>query len=912
MAEATDEWATQGRKNIFGQEVQVTEMQSEAGAAGAVHGSLAAGALTTTYTASQVLLLMIPNLYKIAGEQLPGVINVSARALASHALSIFGDHSDVMACRQTGCAMLCESSVQEVMDLTPVAHLAAIKGKVPFINFFDGFRTSHEIQKIETWDYEDLKDMADMDAIAEFRKNALNPNHPCQRGSAQNPDIFFQAREACNPYYDALPAVVQEYMDKVNEKIGTNYKLFNYYGAEDAEHVIIAMGSACETIEEVIDYLNAAGEKVGLVKVHLYRPFVAKYLLDVLPETVKKISVLDRTKEPGSIGEPLYLDVLAAINGTQFATCPVYTGRYGLGSKDTKPSDIIAVYRNMEKDEPKKRFTIGIVDDVTHLSLDATEDPDTAPAGTTSCKFWGLGSDGTVGANKNSIKIIGDHTDMYAQGYFDYDSKKSGGLTISHLRFGHTPIKSTYYISKADFVACSNPAYLETYDMVQDLKKGGSFLLNCSWNAEELDERLPGKVKKFIADNDINFYTIDAFKIGKELGLGTRTNTVLQSAFFSIAKIIPEEDAIKYMKDAATKSYSRKGDAIVKMNHDAIDRGATGYVKVDVPASWKDAVDDSQKKVATGNRPELVDYVNNVVFPVNSFHGKDLPVSTFENYADGTSPQGTAAYEKRGVAVDVPEWIVDNCIQCNQCSYVCPHAVIRPIAMTDEELAAAPAGTKAKPMTGVPGMNFAMVISPLDCTGCGSCAAICPSAAIQMQPDEHGFLHPAVEAAACTDCGLCARKCPVSTPPQVSAHTEILTGYANDEALLPASSSGAIFPVLASEIIRRGGIVFGAAFDQNFDVAHTAAESAAELAALCSSKYVQSSIPSGIYAQVKAALTAGRWVYFSGMPCQVAGLKNYLGREYETLITQDTACHSVPSPMVWKNLPLRAGNAERQ
>ena len=496
------------------------------------------------------------------------------------------------------------------------------------------------------------------------------------------------------------------------------------------------MGSACETIEEVVDYLNAAGEKVGLVKVHLYRPFVAKYLLDVLPETVTKISVLDRTKEPGSIGEPLYLDVLAAINGTQFATCPVYTGRYGLGSKDTKPSDIIAVYRNMEKDEPKKRFTIGIVDDVTHLSLDATEDPDTAPAGTTSCKFWGLGSDGTVGANKNSIKIIGDHTDMYAQGYFDYDSKKSGGLTISHLRFGHTPIKSTYYISKADFVACSNPAYLETYDMVQDLKKGGSFLLNCSWDAQELDERLPGKVKKFIADNDINFYTIDAFKIGKELGLGTRTNTVLQSAFFSIAKIIPEEDAIKYMKDAATKSYSRKGDAIVKMNHDAIDRGATGYVKVDVPASWKDAVDDSQPKVATGNRPELVDYVNNVVYPVNSFHGKDLPVSTFENYADGTSPQCTAAYEKRGVAVDVPEWIVDNCIQCNQCSYVCPHAVIRPIAMTDEELAAAPAGTKAKPMTGVPGMNFAMVISPLDCTGCGSCVTTCPAKnkALQMAP----------------------------------------------------------------------------------------------------------------------------------------------------------------------------------
>ena len=736
MADETDKYAAAGRKNLFGREVRVTEMQSEAGAAGAVHGSLAAGALTTTYTASQGLLLMIPNMYKMAGELLPSVIHVSARTVATHALNIFGDHSDVYACRQTGYAMLCSNSPQEVMDLGAVAHLSAIKGRVPFLHFFDGFRTSHEIQKIQVWDYEDLGDLLDWDAVNEFRRRALNPEHPVLRGQAQNGDIFFQAREACNKYYDAVPEVVVDYMNKVNEKIGTDYKPFNYYGAPDADKVIIAMGSACETIEEVVDYLNAAGEKVGLVKVHLYRPFVAKYLLDVLPETVKKISVLDRTKEPGSIGEPLYLDVLAAINGTQFATCPVYTGRYGLGSKDTKPSDIIAVYRNMEKDEPKKRFTIGIVDDVTHLSLDATEDPDTAPAGTTSCKFWGLGSDGTVGANKNSIKIIGDHTDMYAQGYFDYDSKKSGGLTISHLRFGHTPIKSTYYISKADFVACSNPAYLEIYDMVQDLKKGGSFLLNCSWDAQELDERLPGKVKKFIADNDINFYTIDAFKIGKELGLGTRTNTVLQSAFFSIAKIIPEEDAIKYMKDAATKSYSRKGDAIVKMNHDAIDRGATGYVKVDVPASWKDAVDDSQPKVATGNRPELVDYVNNVVYPVNSFHGKDLPVSTFENYADGTSPQGTAAYEKRGVAVDVPEWIVDNCIQCNQCSYVCPHAVIRPIAMTDEELAAAPAGTKAKPMTGVPGMNFAMVISPLDCTGCGSCVTTCPAKnkALQMAP----------------------------------------------------------------------------------------------------------------------------------------------------------------------------------
>ena len=760
MADETDKYAAAGRKNLFGREVRVTEMQSEAGAAGAVHGSLAAGALTTTYTASQGLLLMIPNMYKMAGELLPSVIHVSARTVATHALNIFGDHSDVYACRQTGYAMLCSNSPQEVMDLGAVAHLSAIKGRVPFLHFFDGFRTSHEVQKIEVWDYDDLGDMLDWDAVDKFRRHALNPEHPVLRGQAQNGDIFFQAREACNKYYDAVPEVVVDYMNQVNAKIGTDYKPFNYYGAPDAEHVIIAMGSACETIEEVIDYLTAAGEKVGLVKVHLYRPFVAKYLLDVLPETVKKISVLDRTKEPGSIGEPLYLDVLAAINGTQFAVCPVYSGRYGLGSKDTKPSDIIAVYRNMEKDEPKKRFTIGIVDDVTHLSLEANEDPDTAPAGTTSCKFWGLGSDGTVGANKNSIKIIGDHTDMYAQGYFDYDSKKSGGLTISHLRFGHTPIKSTYYISKADFVACSNPAYLDKYDMVQDLKKGGSFLLNCSWDAKELDERLPGKVKKFIADNDINFYTIDAFQIGKELGLGTRTNTVLQSAFFSIAKIIPEEDAIQYMKDAATKSYGRKGEAIVKMNHDAIDRGANGYVKVDVPAAWKDAVDDSKPVVATGNRPELVDYVNNVVFPVNTFHGKDLPVSTFENYADGTSPQGTAAYEKRGVAVDVPTWIPENCIQCNQCSYVCPHAVIRPIAMTDEELAAAPAGTKSKPMTGVPGMHFAMVISPLDCTGCGSCVTTCPAKtkALQMAPIdsqrdqeavfEYGIDLPAKEAVA--------------------------------------------------------------------------------------------------------------------------------------------------------------------
>lgn len=727
MADETDKYAAGGRKNLFGREVRVTEMQSEAGAAGAVHGSLAAGALTTTYTASQGLLLMIPNMYKMAGELLPSVIHVSARTVASHALNIFGDHSDIYACRQTGYGMLCANSPQEVMDMGAIAHLAAIKGKVPFVHFFDGFRTSHEIQKVEAWDYEDLNDMLDWDAVDEFRRNALNPEHPVLRGQAQNGDIFFQAREASNKYYDAVPAVVVDYMNKVNEKLGTDYKPFNYYGAPDAENVVIAMGSACETIEEVIDYMNAAGEKVGLIKVRMYRPFVADYLLDVMPKSTKKITVLDRTKEPGSIGEPLYLDVLAAINGTSFGACPVYSGRYGLGSKDTKPSDIIAVYRNMETDAPKKRFTIGIVDDVTHLSLEAKEDPDTAPAGTTSCKFWGLGSDGTVGANKNSIKIIGDHTDMYAQGYFDYDSKKSGGLTISHLRFGHTPIKSTYYIEKADFVACHNPAYLDKYDMVQEIKPGGSFLLNCAWEHAELDERLPGKVKKYIADNNINLYTIDGFKIGKEIGLGTRINTILQSAFFSIAQIIPEADAIKFMKDAATKSYSSKGDAIVKMNHDAIDRGANSYHKVEVPESWKSAVDDSKHNPATGDRADLVDYVNNVVIPVNTFHGKDLPVSTFEKYADGTSPQGTAAYEKRGIAVDVPEWIPENCIQCNQCSYVCPHAVIRPFALTQAEVDAAPKQMMTKPMVGMPDLQFTMSISTLDCTGCGSCISVCPA-----------------------------------------------------------------------------------------------------------------------------------------------------------------------------------------
>ena len=724
MAEATDEWATQGRKNIFGQEVQVTEMQSEAGAAGAVHGSLAAGALTTTYTASQGLLLMIPNLYKIAGEQLPGVINVSARALASHALCIFGDHSDVMACRQTGCAMLCESSVQEVMDLTPVAHLAAIKGKVPFINFFDGFRTSHEIQKIETWDYEDLKDMADMDAIAEFRNRALNPNHPCQRGSAQNPDIFFQAREACNPYYDALPAVVQEYMDKVNEKIGTDYKLFNYYGAADAEHIIVAMGSVNDTIEETIDYLMAAGKKVGVVKVRLYRPFCAQALIDAIPDTVKQISVLDRTKEPGALGEPLYLDVVAALRDSKFSDVKIFTGRYGLGSKDTTPAQIVAVYENTEKE----KFTIGIVDDVTNLSLETGAPLVTTPEGTTNCKFWGLGADGTVGANKNSIKIIGDNTDMYAQAYFDYDSKKSGGVTMSHLRFGKKPIKSTYLIHKANFVACHNPSYVNKYHMVEELVDGGTFLLNCPWDEAGLEEHLPGQVKAFIANHNIKFYVIDGVKIGIETGMGpTRINTILQSAFFKLAKIIPEEKAIELMKAAAKATYGRKGDDVVAKNWAAIDEGAKQIKEVAVPESWKDAADEGLTTThAESGRADAVKFVNTIQAKVTSQEGNNLPVSAFADYVDGTTPSGTSAYEKRGIAVNVPVWNPENCIQCNRCSFVCPHAVIRPVAMTAEEAAAAPEGIQTMPMTGMPDYTFTMAISQLDCTGCGSCANVCP------------------------------------------------------------------------------------------------------------------------------------------------------------------------------------------
>ena len=724
MAEATDEWATQGRKNIFGQEVQVTEMQSEAGAAGAVHGSLAAGALTTTYTASQGLLLMIPNLYKIAGEQLPGVINVSARALASHALSIFGDHSDVMACRQTGCAMLCESSVQEVMDLTPVAHLAAIKGKVPFINFFDGFRTSHEIQKIETWDYEDLKDMADMDAIQAFRDHALNPNHPCQRGSAQNPDIFFQAREACNRFYDALPAVVQEYMDKVNEKIGTDYKLFNYYGAEDAEHIIIAMGSVNDTIEETIDYLAAAGKKVGVVKVRLYRPFCAQALIDAIPDSVKQISVLDRTKEPGALGEPLYLDVVAALKDSKFKDVKIFTGRYGLGSKDTTPAQIVAVYENTTKE----KFTIGIVDDVTNLSLETGAPIVTTPEGTTNCKFWGLGADGTVGANKNSIKIIGDNTDMYAQAYFDYDSKKSGGVTMSHLRFGKKPIKSTYLIHKANFVACHNPSYVNKYNMVQELVDGGTFLLNCAWDMEGLEKHLPGQVKAFIANHDIKFYTIDGVKIGIETGMGpTRINTILQSAFFKLTGIIPEEQAIELMKAAAKATYGRKGDDVVQKNWAAIDAGAKQVVEVKVPESWKDAEDEGLFMAhATHGAQEAQDFVNNIQCKINAQEGNTLPVSAFTEYVDGTTPSGTAAYEKRGIAVNVPVWQPENCIQCNRCAYVCPHAAIRPVALTEEEAANAPEGMATLPMTGMKDYKFTMTVSAYDCTGCGSCANVCP------------------------------------------------------------------------------------------------------------------------------------------------------------------------------------------
>ena len=736
MAEYVDAWSAVGRKNIFGDEVHVSEMQSEAGAAGAVHGSLAAGALTTTYTASQGLLLMIPNMYKMAGELLPSVIHVSARALASHALSIFGDHSDIYACRQTGYALLAATNPQEVMDLGAVAHLAAIKGRVPFLHFFDGFRTSHELQKIETWDYEDLKDMLDMDALKAYRKQALNPEHPVTRGTAQNPDIFFQAREASNPYYDAVPGIVEDYMNQVNEKIGTDYKLFNYYGAKDAEHIIVAMGSVNDTIEESIDYLNANGGKYGLLKVRLYRPFSTEHFVNAIPNSVKKISVLDRTKEPGSVGEPLYLDVVAALKGTKFSNIPVFTGRYGLASKDTTPGQIIAVYNNTEK----QRFTIGIVDDVTNLSLDVTENPITTPDGTISCKFWGLGSDGTVGANKNSIKIIGDHTDMYAQAYFDYDSKKSGGITVSHLRFGKDPIKSTYLIKQANFVACHNPAYMNKYNMVQELTDGGTFLLNCNWDMDDIEKHIPGQVKRYMAEHNIKFYVIDGFKIGKEIGLGTRINTVLQAAFFKLADIIPVDDAVKYMKDAATASYGSKGEAIVKMNHDAIDLGISGAVEVKVPAEWANAADLDLSTTTSTGRKDVVDYVNNVANPVNAQQGYDLPVSAFVDYVDGTTPSGSSAFEKRGVAVEVPSWQSENCIQCNFCSYVCPHASIRPIAMNAEQKTNAPEGTTTITMNGLKEYEFAMSISPADCQGCASCVNVCPGKkgqkALVMKPQE--------------------------------------------------------------------------------------------------------------------------------------------------------------------------------
>ena len=724
MPEHVDEWATAGRKNIFGQEVQVTEMQSEAGAAGAYHGSLAAGALTTTFTASQGLLLMIPNLYKVAGEQLPGVFDVSARAVASHALSIFGDHSDIYACRQTGCCMLCESSVQEVMDLTPVAHLAALKGSLPFINFFDGFRTSHEIQKIETWDYADLADMADPEAIRKFREHALNPNHPVERGSAQNPDIFFQVREASNTAYEAMPAIVQEYMDKVNAKIGTDYKLFNYYGAPDATSVIIAMGSVNDTIEETIDYLmQKEGAKVGVVKVRLYRPFSAKALIDAIPDTVKVINVLDRTKEPGAEGEPLYLDVIAALRDSKFKDVRVNGGRYGLGSKDTAPNQIKAVFENTDK----KVFTIGIEDDVTGLSLKVGEPLVCTPDGTINCKFWGIGADGTVGANKNAIKIIGDNTDMYAQAYFDYDSKKSGGVTMSHLRFGKKPIKSTYLIRKANFVACHNPAYVTKFNMVQELVDGGTFLLNCPWPDEEIGDHLPGQMKKFIADHNIKFYVIDGVKIGIATGMGpTRINTILQSAFFKLSGIIPEEHAIQLMKDAAQKTYGRKGQDIVEKNWAAIEEGAKQVREFQVPADWKNCGDEGLSfKKHEGSGP-VIDFVNNIQNAVSAQEGNNLPVSAFKDYVDGSTPSGTAAYEKRGIAVMVPQWDSTKCIQCTRCSYVCPHGVIRPFALTADEAASLPEGTATLPLMQFPDKRYLIAVSALDCTGCGSCANVCP------------------------------------------------------------------------------------------------------------------------------------------------------------------------------------------
>ena len=740
MADYVDQWAAQGRENIFGNRVKVVEMQSEAGASGTVHGSLAAGALTTTYTASQGLLLMIPNMYKIAGELLPAVFHVSARTVASHALNIFGDHSDVYACRQTGFAMLCETNPQEVMDLGAVAHLAAIKGRVPFINFFDGFRTSHEIQKIQIWDYDDLKEMVDMDAVAAFRKHCLNPERPAMRGSHENGDIFFQHREACNKYYDALPAIVEEYMDKVNAKLGTNYKPFNYYGAPDADRVIIAMGSISDVIEEVIDYLNANGEKVGLVKVRLYRPFCPDKLLAAIPATAKKIAVLDRTKEPGAQGEPLYLDVVTALANAGKTDVVVTGGRYGLGSKDTPPASVFAVYDELKKDQPKRQFTIGIVDDVTGLSLpERTEVPNTAEPSTIECKFWGLGGDGTVGANKNSIKIIGDHTDKYVQAYFQYDSKKTGGVTISHLRFGDKPIRSPYYINKADFVACHNPSYItKGFPIVRDVKPGGVFMINCQWDLAELEHHLDAASKRYIAKNNIQLYTINAIDLAIQVGMGKRTNTILQSAFFTLAKVMPQEDAIAYMKDAATKSYLKKGQDVVDCNHRAIDAGATAFVKIDVPAAWATAEDKPDETVYEG-KPEVVKMVKDILVPVDKMDGDSLPVSAFTDYVDGQFELGAAAYEKRGVAVTVPEWDAAKCIQCNNCAYVCPHATIRPFALTEAEVAAAPAAAKIVPVKAGKGKGvyqYTMAVSPLDCMGCGVCVGVCPTKAITMKPQE--------------------------------------------------------------------------------------------------------------------------------------------------------------------------------
>ncbi|NLL63496.1 MAG: pyruvate:ferredoxin (flavodoxin) oxidoreductase [Ruminococcaceae bacterium] len=734
MADEVDQWSAAGRKNIFGQPVKVVEMQSEAGAAGTVHGSLVTGALTTTYTASQGLLLMIPNMYKIAGELLPSVFHVSARCVASHALNIFGDHSDIYACRQTGFAMLAETNTQEVMDLGAVAHLASIEGRVPFVSFFDGFRTSHEIQKIGVWDYKDLKEMCNMDAVEAFRKRALNPNNPVMRGSHENDDIFFQHREACNKYYDALPTIVEKYMDKVNTKIGTNYKLFNYYGANDAENIIVAMGSICDVAEEVIDYINANGGKVGLLKVRLYRPFAIDRFVEALPKTVKNIAVLDRTKEPGSIGEPLFLDVVAALQNANKTDIKVIGGRYGLGSKDTPPSSIFAVYKELEKDNPKPRFTIGINDDLTFLSLKEEESPNTAAPGTIECKFWGLGGDGTVGANKNSIKIIGDFTNKNVQAYFQYDSKKTGGVTISHLRFGDEKIRSPYYVNKADFVACHNPSYIEKgFRMVEDVKPGGTFLINCQWSAEELDKKMDAQTKRYIAKNNINLYTVNAIDLAIKVGMGKRTNTILQAAFFALSNVIPIEKAVGYMKDAATKSYSKKGPEIVKSNHDAIDAGVSAFVKIDVPASWATATDETTTVKMTNTDSKLAKMIDNIMEPVARMEGYDVPVSKFKEHADGTFEHGASAFEKRGVSVTVPEWDADSCAKCNKCAYICPHATIRPFALSAEEKTAAPAVTKFAPKP-IPKTDYTytLAISPMDCLGCGVCVGVCPTSSIKM------------------------------------------------------------------------------------------------------------------------------------------------------------------------------------